>query len=167
MTPIRPFTPSPGRLAWFIAQQKMISIKKHFAGTDRRYLYLRLDGRRAPLRVWPAAGPVHAREDVGAGADRRALHLLAPSGRPRTRRPLPRHRRRRKAGDSAKEQELLAAVDNFQTHVVPIIADIDAGFGNAEATYLLAKKMIEAGACALQIENQVSDESSAAIRTAR
>ena len=29
---------------------------------------------------------------------------------------------------------------------------------NAEATYLLAKKMIEAGACALQIENQVSDE---------
>jgi isocitrate lyase len=42
--------------------------------------------------------------------------------------------------------------------VVPIIADIDAGFGNAEATYLLAKKMIEAGACALQIENQVSDE---------
>src|SRR5690606_35766685 len=27
-----------------------------------------------------------------------------------------------------------------------------------EATYLLAKKMIEAGACALQIENQVSDE---------
>jgi isocitrate lyase len=41
---------------------------------------------------------------------------------------------------------------------VPIIADIDAGFGNAEATYLLAKKMIEAGACALQLENQVSDE---------
>jgi isocitrate lyase len=49
-------------------------------------------------------------------------------------------------------------IDNFQTHVVPIIADIDAGFGNEEATYLLAKKMIEAGACAIQIENQVSDE---------
>lgn len=42
--------------------------------------------------------------------------------------------------------------------MVPIIADIDAGFGNAEATYLLAKKMIEAGACAIQLENQVSDE---------
>ncbi len=49
-------------------------------------------------------------------------------------------------------------VENYESHVVPIIADIDAGFGNAEATYLLAKKMIEAGACALQIENQVSDE---------
>lgn len=53
---------------------------------------------------------------------------------------------------------MIAKIDNFQTHVVPVIADIDAGFGNAEATYLLAKKMIEAGACALQIENQVSDE---------
>jgi isocitrate lyase len=64
----------------------------------------------------------------------------------------------REAGDKAKEQKLLDAIDGFETHVVPIIADIDAGFGNAEATYLLAKKMIEAGACALQIENQVSDE---------
>jgi isocitrate lyase len=49
-------------------------------------------------------------------------------------------------------------IDNFETHVVPIIADIDAGFGNAEATYLMAKQMIEAGACCIQIENQVSDE---------
>jgi isocitrate lyase len=64
----------------------------------------------------------------------------------------------REAGDRAKEARVQDAIDNFQTHVVPIIADIDAGFGNAEATYLLAKKMIEAGACALQIENQVSDE---------
>ncbi|MBR9885024.1 MAG: isocitrate lyase, partial [Oceanospirillales bacterium] len=64
----------------------------------------------------------------------------------------------REAGDAAKEAELQDKIDNFQTHVVPIIADIDAGFGNEEATYLLAKKMIEAGACAIQIENQVSDE---------
>src|SRR5690606_10663542 len=64
----------------------------------------------------------------------------------------------RAAGDKAKEAEIQAQIDNFETHVVPIIADIDAGFGNAEATYLLAKKMIEAGACCIQIENQVSDE---------
>jgi len=51
-----------------------------------------------------------------------------------------------------------AQIDNFETHIVPIIADIDAGFGNAEATYLMAKQMIEAGACCIQIENQVSDE---------
>ena len=64
----------------------------------------------------------------------------------------------RAAGDNAKAAEIQGKIDNFQTHVVPIIADIDAGFGNAEATYLLAKKMIEAGACCIQIENQVSDE---------
>jgi isocitrate lyase len=59
-------------------------------------------------------------------------------------------------GDS--KNEVQTKIDNFQTHVVPIIADIDAGFGNAEATYLMAKQMIEAGACCIQIENQVSDE---------
>src|SRR5699024_2205400 len=64
----------------------------------------------------------------------------------------------RAAGDSAKEAEIIDQIDNFQTHVVPIIADIDAGFGNAEATYLLAKMMIEEGACALQRENPASDE---------
>ena len=52
---------------------------------------------------------------------------------------------------------IIQQIDNYETHVVPIIADIDAGFGNEEATYLLAKRMIEAGACAIQIENQVSD----------
>src|SRR5690606_36813199 len=56
------------------------------------------------------------------------------------------------------EAEIQAKIDNFETHIVPIIADIDAGFGNEEATYLLAKKRIEARACAIQIENQVSDE---------
>ena len=56
--------------------------------------------------------------------------------------------------DKPKIQE---KIDNFETHIVPIIADIDAGFGNEEATYLMAKQMIEAGACCIQIANQVSD----------
>jgi isocitrate lyase len=63
----------------------------------------------------------------------------------------------RKAGDAMAERTAIRAIDNFETHVVPIIADIDAGFGNENATYLLAKEMIKAGACCLQIENQVSD----------
>ncbi|WP_297515737.1 isocitrate lyase [uncultured Caulobacter sp.] len=63
----------------------------------------------------------------------------------------------REAGDQVAEQAAIKAIDNFETHVVPIIADIDAGFGNEHATYLLAKEMIKAGACCLQIENQVSD----------
>ena len=57
-----------------------------------------------------------------------------------------------------KKDEVMNKIENFETHIVPIIADIDAGFGNEEATYLMAKQMIEAGACAIQIENQVSDE---------
>lgn len=63
----------------------------------------------------------------------------------------------RKAGDEVGEAKAIAAIDGFESHVVPIIADIDAGFGNEHATYLLAKELIKAGACCLQIENQVSD----------
>ena len=63
----------------------------------------------------------------------------------------------RTRGDAAAEKAAIAAIDGFETHVVPIIADIDAGFGNEHATYLLAKELIRAGACCLQIENQVSD----------
>ena len=54
-----------------------------------------------------------------------------------------------------KEDEVIEKINDFETHVVPMICDIDAGYGNEEATYLLAKKMIEAGACCIQLENQV------------
>lgn len=63
----------------------------------------------------------------------------------------------RSAPSEAARQKAIAAIDGFESHVVPIIADIDAGFGNEHATYLLAKELIKAGACCLQIENQVSD----------
>ncbi|HBO78266.1 MAG TPA: isocitrate lyase, partial [Cupriavidus sp.] len=58
------------------------------------------------------------------------------------------------AATGAAKAAIQEKIDNHVTHVVPIIADIDAGFGNAEATYLLAKQFIEAGACCIQIENQ-------------
>ncbi|WP_347140322.1 isocitrate lyase [Paracoccus sp. SSK6] len=63
----------------------------------------------------------------------------------------------KKAGSDDERASIIERIDNFESHVVPIIADIDAGFGNEHATYLLAKELIKAGACALQIENQVSD----------
>jgi len=63
----------------------------------------------------------------------------------------------RESGDAQAERDAVTAIDNFESHVVPIVADIDAGFGNEHATYLLAKELIKAGACCLQIENQVSD----------
>eukprot|EP00752_Nemacystus_decipiens_P019514 g17570.t1 len=63
----------------------------------------------------------------------------------------------RSSGNEVAERAAIEAIDSFETNVVPIIADIDAGFGNEHATYLLAKELIKAGACCLQIENQVSD----------
>jgi isocitrate lyase len=153
------YTQSLGCWHGFIAQQKMISIKKHFGTTKRKYLYLSgwmVAALRSEFGPLPDQS-MHEKTSVPAlieelytflrQADSRELNLLFRD-----------IDAARTEGDTVKESELLAKVDNFQTHVVPIIADIDAGFGNAEATYLLARKMIEAGACALQIENQVSDE---------
>jgi isocitrate lyase len=153
------YTQSLGCWHGFIGQQKMISIKKHFGDTKGRYLYLSgwmVAALRSDFGPLPDQS-MHEKTSVPAlieelytflrQADARELGLMF--------RDLDAARA---AGDKAKEKKLLDSVDNYQTHVVPIIADIDAGFGNAEATYLLAKKMIEAGACALQIENQVSDE---------
>jgi len=153
------YTQSLGCWHGFIAQQKMISIKKHFGDTKRRYLYLSgwmVAALRSEFGPLPDQS-MHEKTSVPAlieelytflrQADARELNLLFRD-----------IDAARDAGDTAAEKAAMDKVENFQTHVVPIIADIDAGFGNAEATYLLAKKMIEAGACALQIENQVSDE---------
>ena len=153
------YTQSLGCWHGFIGQQKMISIKKHFGTTERRYLYLSgwmIAALRSDFGPLPDQS-MHEKTSVPAlieelytflrQADARELGMM-----------FREIDAAREAGDQMREKQLLAAVDNYQTHVVPIIADIDAGFGNAEATYLLAKKMIEAGACALQIENQVSDE---------
>ncbi|HEX8445525.1 MAG TPA: isocitrate lyase [Sphingomonas sp.] len=153
------YTQSLGCWHGFIGQQKLISIKKHFGTTDRRYLYLSgwmVAALRSEFGPLPDQS-MHEKTSVPAliaelytflrQADARELGMMF--------RDLDKAR---EGGNAIEEQRLLHAIDGYQTHVVPVIADIDAGFGNAEATYLLAKKMIEAGACALQIENQVSDE---------
>jgi isocitrate lyase len=153
------YTQSLGAWHGFVAQQQMIAVKKHFGTTKRRYIYLSgwmVAALRSEFGPLPDQS-MHEKTTVPdlireiytflRQADARELGMLFRD-----------IDAARKAGDSAKESALLAQVENYETHVVPIIADIDAGFGNAEATYLLAKKMIEAGACALQIENQVSDE---------
>lgn len=153
------YTQSLGCWHGFIGQQKMISIKKHFETTKGRYLYLSgwmVAALRSEFGPLPDQS-MHEKTSVPAlieelytflrQADARELGMLF--------RDLDEAR---EAGDEVKAAAIQNQIDNHETHVVPVIADIDAGFGNAEATYLLAKKMIEAGACALQIENQVSDE---------
>ena len=153
------YTQSLGCWHGFIGQQKLISIKKHFGNTDRRYLYLSgcmVAALRSEFGPLPDQS-MHEKTSVPALIEELYTFLRQADARELGGmfRDLDAARA---AGDKAKEKAIIDAVDNYQTHVVPVIADIDAGFGNAEATYLLAKKMIEAGACALQIENQVSDE---------
>ncbi len=155
------YTQSLGCWHGFIAQQKTDLDQEAFRHDQGSLsLSVRLDGRRSALRLRPAARPVDAREDQRSGPDRGDLHL--PASRPMRASSGMMFRdldAARAAGDEAGSQSSCRRRSTaIETHVVPIIADIDAGFGNAEATYLLAKKMIEAGACALQIENQVSDE---------
>ncbi len=143
------YTQSLGCWHGFVAQQKMIAVKKHNKTTDKKYLYLSgwmvaaLRSEFGPLpdqsmhEKTAVAGLIEEIYDFLRQADAIELNDLF---------------RRLEAGEDVQGQ-----IDNFETHIVPIIADIDAGFGNEEATYLLAKKMIQAGACAIQIENQVSD----------
>ena len=153
------YTQSLGCWHGFIGQQKLISIKKHFDSTDRRYLYLSgwmVAALRSEFGPLPDQS-MHEKTSVASlieelytflrQADARELGGLF--------RALDAAR---EAGDEVKAKDIQNQIDDHKTHVVPIIADIDAGFGNEEATYLLAKKMIEAGACCIQIENQVSDE---------
>lgn len=153
------YTQSLGCWHGFIGQQKIISIKKHFKSTERRYLYLSgwmVAALRSEFGPLPDQS-MHEKTTVPALINE--LYTFLRQADARELGDIFRQiDKAREAGDAVKERQLTSAIDDFQTHVVPVIADIDAGFGNAEATYLLAKKMIEAGACALQIENQVSDE---------
>jgi isocitrate lyase len=153
------YTQSLGYWHGFIGQQKMISIKKHFQTTKGKYLYLSgwmVAALRSEFGPLPDQS-MHEKTSVSALIEE--LYTFLRQADSRELGGLFRELdSARKTGDSVKEQSVKNQIDNFETHVVPIIADIDAGFGNAEATYLLAKQMIEAGACAIQIENQVSDE---------
>ena len=149
------YTQSLGCWHGFIGQQKLISIKKHFGSNDKKYLYLSgwmVAALRSEFGPLPDQS-IHEKTSVASlikelytflrQADARELSGL--------------FRELDSASDETKPL-IQKKINNYETHIVPIIADIDAGFGNEEATYLMAKQMIEAGACCIQIENQVSDE---------
>ena len=130
------YTQSLGCWHGFIGQQKLISIKKHFNSTDRRYLY---------LSGWMIAA---LRSEFGPLPDQSMHEKTTVSGlieelytflRQADARELGGLFRQldaaRAAGDDVAAKATQNDIDNHVTHVVPIIADIDAGFGNAEATY--------------------------------
>ncbi|MCF6263636.1 MAG: isocitrate lyase [Xanthomonadales bacterium] len=152
------YTQSLGCWHGFIGQQKMIAVKKHTGTTKKSYLYLSgwmVAALRSEFGPLPDQS-MHEKTTVPALIEELYTFLRQADARELN------HMFRdldaaRDAGDDAATAAAQTKIDKFETHIVPIVADIDAGFGNEEATYLLAKKMIEAGACCLQIENQVSD----------
>jgi isocitrate lyase len=152
------YTQSLGCWHGFIGQQKMIAIKKHHGTTSKRYLYLSgwmIAALRSEFGPLPDQS-MHEKTSVPALIEE--LYTFLRQADAKVLGELFRDLDdAREAGDTDAERKAQQAIDNFETHVVPIVADIDAGFGNEEATYLLAKRMIEAGACCIQIENQVSD----------
>ncbi|MPY24585.1 isocitrate lyase [Shewanella psychropiezotolerans] len=148
------YTQSLGCWHGFIGQQKMIAIKKHLLTTKRRYLYLSgwmVAALRSEFGPLPDQS-MHEKTSVAS-----LIAELYTFLRQADARELGGLFRELDNADAADKAAIQDKIDNFETHVVPIIADIDAGFGNEEATYLMAKQMIEAGACCIQLENQVSD----------
>ena len=149
------YTQSLGCWHGFIGQQKLIAIKKHFGTTKKKYLYLSgwmVAALRSEFGPLPDQS-MHEKTSVAS-----LIAELYTFLRQADARELAGLFRQLDAAQGDAKVAIKAQIDNFETHIVPIIADIDAGFGNAEATYLMAKQMIEAGACCIQIENQVSDE---------
>ncbi|WP_334013417.1 isocitrate lyase [Alteromonas sp. S167] len=150
------YTQSLGCWHGFVGQQKMLSVKKHQGTTNKSYLYLSgwmVAALRSEFGPLPDQS-MHEKTSVSALIEELYTFLRQADARELGDLFNKLDDAKKNGGDVAAIQ---AEIDNYETHVVPIIADIDAGFGNEEATYLLAKQMIEAGACCIQIENQVSD----------
>ena len=150
------YTQSLGCWHGFVAQQMAIAIKRHRGSMSKKYVYLSgwmVAALRSKFGPLPDQS-MHEKTSVPALISEIYTFLKQADAVELERLFTQLDDARDNGGD---EKSIIDQIDNFETHVVPIIADIDAGFGNEEATYLLAKQMIEAGACAIQIENQVSE----------
>jgi len=128
------YTQSLGCWHGFIGQQKLIAIKKHFGGTKQKYLYLSgwmVAALRSKFGPLPDQS-MHEKTTVPELIEELYTYLKQADARELG--GLFRELDKARAmGDGAREAKILDQIDNFETHVVPIIAD-------------------------LQIENQVSDE---------
>ncbi|MEX0943398.1 MAG: isocitrate lyase [Pseudomonadales bacterium] len=150
------YTQSLGCWHGFTAQQMAIAVKRHRGTMDKSYIYLSgwmIAALRSEFGPLPDQS-MHEKTSV-PNLIKEIYTFLKQADAVELERLFTELDEAR--GKGTDEAPILKKIDRFETHVVPIIADIDAGFGNEEATYLLAKKMIEAGACAIQIENQVSE----------
>ncbi|MEZ5529102.1 MAG: hypothetical protein R3E57_04040 [Porticoccaceae bacterium] len=131
------YTQSLGCWHGFIGQQKLISIKKHLKTTNKRYLYLSgwmVAALRSDFGPLPDQS-MHEKTAVSSlieelytflrQADARELDLLF-TGLDDA----------RAAGDKAKEAEIRLKSTTSKLTLMPIVADIDAGFGQPPTCWL-------------------------------
>ena len=152
------YTQSLGCWHGFIGQQKLIAVKKHHGTTNKRYLYLSgwmIAALRSEFGPLPDQS-MHEKTSV-PGLISELYTFLRQADAKYLGELFNAYDKSEEMGNDLEMKAIESMIDSFETHIVPIIADIDAGFGNEEATYILAKRMIEAGACCIQLENQVSD----------
>ncbi len=135
------YTQSLGCWHGFTAQQLAMSVKKHRGTMDKSYIYLSgwmVAALRSEFGPLPDQS-MHEKTTVPNLINEIYTFLKQADARELRHIFIELDEARENGGDV---NAIIDRIDNFQTHVVPIIADIDAGFGNEEATYLLAKRMI-------------------------
>ena len=120
------FTQSLGCWHGFIGQQKMISIKKHFGNTERKYLYLSGGWMIAALRS--EFGPLPDQSMHEKTSVPKLIEELYTFLRQADARELGDLFAKLDSADETQKPDIEEEINNHQTHIVPIIADIDAGF---------------------------------------
>ena len=122
------YTQSLGCWHGFVAQQVMMGVKRHKKTTDRSYIYLSgwmVAALRSKFGPLPDQS-MHEKTTVADLIDEIYTFLKQADARELRHIFTELDEARQNGGDT---QSIIDRIDNYETHVVPIIADIDAGFG--------------------------------------
>ena len=129
------YTQSLGCWHGFVAQQKAIAIKRHRGTLNKKYIYLSgwmVAALRSKFGPLPDQS-MHEKTSVPSLISEIYTFLKQADAVELERLFSQLDDARETDGDEAA---IIEQIDSFETHVVPIIADIDAGFGNEEACLL-------------------------------
>ena len=123
------YTQSLGCWHGFVGQQKMLAVKKHQGTTAKSYLYLSgwmVAAMRSEFGPLPDQS-MHEKTTVPALIEELYTFLRQADARELGDLFKQLDQARKNGEDTSAIED---SIENFETHVVPIIADIDAGFGN-------------------------------------
>ena len=115
------YTQSLGCWHGFIGQQKLISIKKHFGTNNKKYLYLSgwmIAALRSQFGPLPDQS-MHEKTSVASLIKELYTFLKQADARE-----LGGLFRELDSAPDNKKDEVIKKIENFETHIVPIIADI-------------------------------------------